>query len=247
MFEGMLFTVLTLLLGIGMLVGWSLVVIGLLRKSKNMKLYGAILGITFTGFFAWDVSYLLNKVVDKVTAQIQPSIPAPPVELKPATEFVEDEEQEEPEEEYNPLVYMQLLMDCEPDSLKGKIPKDFYFDYGFRDWYRIPLRYPYTIVCVDIVQNGSIGFDEDLKGNIRIASNEALPNVDSLAMDCQFLIYAGDHWNGKEGDPYYHLLHWDSGKIKSFHSRKDLFREAAKSGYTGAQELIKLKTYFKVL
>ncbi|MDB5282020.1 MAG: hypothetical protein JWO06_1095 [Bacteroidota bacterium] len=57
--------------------------------------------------------------------------------------------------------FIDTLKTYEPLIYKGKVPDDFYTYYGFRDWWRFPLVYPYTITCIDVLDYGTIVSDKD--------------------------------------------------------------------------------------
>jgi hypothetical protein len=60
---------------------------------------------------------------------------------------------------------VRLLMTYEQAKYKGKIPWNYYHYFGFRDWWRFPLVYPYSIHCIDMLDRGWIENEADKKSD----------------------------------------------------------------------------------
>ncbi|MDZ4663700.1 MAG: hypothetical protein SGJ15_02380 [Bacteroidota bacterium] len=51
---------------------------------------------------------------------------------------------------------INYLMSLEPDSVKGKVHAQFYGYLGFRDYYRLPIVWPYSLHCMDSLGDGTL-------------------------------------------------------------------------------------------
>ncbi len=58
--------------------------------------------------------------------------------------------------------YIKILKTYEPEKYKGKVPKEYYNLYSFRDKWRYPLVFPYSIYSInsiDVLETGAIAMD----------------------------------------------------------------------------------------
>jgi hypothetical protein len=96
---------------------------------------------------------------------------------------------------------VRLLMSYEQARYKGKIPRNYYHYFGFRDWWRFPLVYPYAINCVDVLDRGCIANEEDKK------KDEDFPKgggVNCIFFDFTEFIFDNKYFIGKlEKPPLY--------------------------------------------
>ncbi len=55
-----------------------------------------------------------------------------------------------------------VLKSMEPLKHKDLVPESFYTYLGFRDYYRLPLRYPYSLHCMDSLYAAELFNEEDV-------------------------------------------------------------------------------------
>ena len=84
-----------------------------------------------------------------------------------------------------------LLKSYLPANANGNEPEQFYTYLGFKDYYRYPLRYPYSIHCMFTQDNGELynesnvsRFDENDNGEIFAGLN----NINKIAFDKSYLL-----------------------------------------------------------
>ncbi len=131
-------------------------------------------------------------------------------------------------------------------SVLPDVPEDFFTREGFRDCWRVPLVYPYAITCIDILEHGSLGRDDDLPPGW--AKLESFDDITHLAFDGRFLLLrqaqkADDF--ARPSDYLYYLCEFRTGKYDRFDSRRELFEAAKKRGYTGELRLMSVEGAFK--
>jgi len=138
-----------------------------------------------------------------------------------------------------------------PDSLKNAVPSDFYEYLGYRDYYRMPLRYPYAIHCIDVFDQGYL-FKEDkvtqFDRNDNGEQDMGISMIGSIAYDDKFLLIELAYQAGGTDQPApekYLLFEFDKEAKTSAKSLKKLLELAKRKGYKGPEELTPLEAYHK--
>ena len=128
-----------------------------------------------------------------------------------------------------------------PEELKY-IDEDFFTYPGFRDWWRFPLVYPYSIYCIDTFDDGTLSRCD---GEAKIADGAGqavLDGITHLNFDGAFLLArrgADVKQNGIRRRLYtYVLFEFNSGQRWVFDTEAGMLREEEKRGYTGPAELM---------
>jgi hypothetical protein len=122
-----------------------------------------------------------------------------------------------------------------PDVLET-VPPAFLTYGGFRDWWRIPLVYPYAIHCVDGLQQGSLR-RHDGRTPIEDGSGEKAvldAPVTNFSFDGRFLLIRSQQANTTQ----YVLFEFATGTSRTFAGREALIAEAARRGYAGDRDLL---------
>lgn len=142
------------------------------------------------------------------------------------------------------------LLKSYTDSTKT-IPSEFYSYFGFQDYYRFPLPYPYSIHCNYIKNNGElyneinvVHFDENDNGEIYTG----LDNITQLAFDKNWLLIEQSKTSTRSDKliTHYFLFEFATEKQMEVHTEKDLFKLAKEKGYTGADSLMTIEDYDKL-
>lgn len=130
------------------------------------------------------------------------------------------------------------------------VKDQFYTYFGFRDYYRFPLRYPYAIHCIDVRDNGGLynerhveRFNESDNGEIDLN----IPGIKRLAFDGRFLLLeqqnevpgANEHSNST----LYQVFEFDKDTAYPAKSLKQLFSLARQKGYSGPDTLMTIEQY----
>lgn len=133
---------------------------------------------------------------------------------------------------------------------KEPVKDQFYTYFGFRDYYRFPLRYPYAIHCIDVRDNGYLynernveRFNESDNGEVDLN----IPGIKRLAFDGRFLLLeqqneiAGD--NGHNNSTLYQVFEFDKDTAYTAKNLKHLFILARQKGYSGPDTLMTIEQY----
>ena len=131
---------------------------------------------------------------------------------------------------------------CVSPAVAAKIPPDFYTDDGFRDYWRRPLVYPYSMFNVDTFdQGGSLNRHKGGKISDPNSSEEQLlHSIGRYAFDCRFLLMR----RFEAGEPSWELFEFEGGRSTKFPTEAALFTEARRRGYSGDGQLGTIRERF---
>lgn len=145
---------------------------------------------------------------------------------------------------------VQLLKSYADSTIKIA-PDDFYSYFGFNDYYRFPLRFPYSIHCNYYKGNGELyneidvmHFDENDNGEVFTG----LDNITRLAFDKNWLLLEQSKTSTRSDKliNHYFLFDFATEKQIEVHTEKDLFKLAKEKGYTGSDSLMTIEAYDKL-
>ncbi len=136
----------------------------------------------------------------------------------------------------HPNAQVQLLQKYAPEEA-GPVPDDFYTYFGFRDWWRFPLVYPYSIIAVDTTEQGRLarGDGADFRDPNTGSRVSGLDGITRLAFDQNLLLV--------ETGAGYRLFAFDTQEVRSYATEEDLWAAAKEQGYQGEPQLITLDAY----
>ena len=141
------------------------------------------------------------------------------------------------------LAGILLLFFAGCDDSPSQPGEGFYSYQGFRDWWRIPLRYPYQIRIIDSFESGTLEKYDP-------ASLIADPRCETLA---EKVVEAGYHgkfavFRQKNKEKPYGILIYASGAIKNFSTEEDL-KKFAGSNYPDAAfpKMMDLDGFYKLM
>lgn len=141
-----------------------------------------------------------------------------------------------------------LLKSYLPQTISGNEPEQFYTYLGFRDYYRYPLRFPYSIHCINLQENGElyneanvVRFDENDNGEIY----SGISNIHKIAFDKSFLLIEQAVTSTRTDKiiNHYILYYLDSDKKEEASSLTKLIQLAKEKGYTGSDTLMTIEQY----
>lgn len=136
----------------------------------------------------------------------------------------------------------------EQDSLKA--PREFYVYLGFQEYYRMPLTFPYSLHCNDVLEKASL-FDERNVTQFNVSDNGEtdcdLNNITAIAFDDKILI-AKQMEDIKDNLSAKYIIYEFRSKDKTeFSTEKDLFIKARKQfNYSGPDTLASILKYYKL-
>jgi hypothetical protein len=143
---------------------------------------------------------------------------------------------------------IKLLKSYLPANILNNEPEQFYTYLGFKDYYRLPLRYPYSIHCLDSRENGELynevnvsRFDENDNGELF----SGISNINKIAFDKNYLLIEQDVTSTRTDKviKHYILFELETEKHQETKSLNSLIELAKEKGYTGADTLMTLEQY----
>lgn len=143
---------------------------------------------------------------------------------------------------------INLLKSYLPEQVSGSEPEQFYTYLGFRDYYRYPLRYPYSIHCLDLQENGELyneanvsRFDENDNGEVYAG----ISNINKIAFDKTYLLLEQSISSTRTDKIInrYILYNLDTEKKEETTSLTKLLQLAKEKGYKGSDTLMTLREY----
>jgi len=128
-------------------------------------------------------------------------------------------------------------------------PLQFYNYLGFRDYFRMPLRYPYAIHCSDSLYKGNL-FDEIDVQKFDVNDNGEkdchLNNIVAFAFDKNYmLIKTSELKSGKE-EIQFLIFNFDSQDIERFKTLEQLTKRAKERDFSSPIQLLDCKTYYEL-
>jgi hypothetical protein len=128
------------------------------------------------------------------------------------------------------------------------VPEEFYVYFGFRDYYRMPLTYPYALHCVDALEKASL-FNEKKVSNFNTSDNGEidcnLNNITEFAFDDKMLIAKQTEGELGKGNNSYLIFDLKSTATTKCNSEKDAFVKAKKMNYSGPDTLTTVLNYYR--
>ena len=141
---------------------------------------------------------------------------------------------------------VNYLMGLEPDSIKGKVPEQFYSYLGFRDYYRLPIVWPYSLHCMDSLGDATLyneanvqQFDVNDNGELSCDLN----GIMTFALTKEHLIGMKVKIENKPKKVYFAYDFKNKGE-KIFKSEQELLNYAIGKGFEKSTELKSCKDYY---
>lgn len=143
---------------------------------------------------------------------------------------------------------IKLLKSYLPANILNNEPEQFYTYLGFKDYYRLPLRYPYSIHCMYSRENGELynevnvnRFDENDNGELF----SGISNINKIAFDKNYLLIEQSLTSTRTDKliKHYILFDLETEKQQEAKSLQNLIQLAKEKGYAGADTLMTLEQY----
>jgi len=144
---------------------------------------------------------------------------------------------------------IKVLKSYLPANILNNEPETFYTYSGFKDYYRFPLRYPFSIHCMDTKDNGELynevnvmRFDENDNGEIF----SGLSKISKIAFDKNFLLIEQEVSSTRTDKIIHHyiLFNFETEKKEEFSTLQKLVQAANQKGYNGPDKLMTLEQYY---
>lgn len=146
----------------------------------------------------------------------------------------------------NPQVV--LLQSYVPPKQLKKINPQFYTYFGYRDWWRYPLVYPYSIHAVDTTAVGFLTSEDPLENYEEASSSYSIVSgITKLSLDKNYmLLETTDSPFGEPGPDdtiTYKIFAFETEEITEFPSEQAMLDEAKKLHFAGSLKLLNINEY----
>lgn len=247
MVNGFLLVVLALLLGAFMLVA---LILALVKFSKPVKDRTAIIWL-IAGLFSlialvFTIYFGVRKAVGKIQ-QVTEEVLAVPLKNLQKMDSLGDK--------YNTVsainnAQILKLMEMEPLDVKGNVSSEFYTYLGFRDYYRMPLRYPYSLHCEEVLDAAEL-FDESNVVQFDVSNNGellcGLSNITAFQFNENYLFGTCiELVNGKSNRIYF-AYNFNERETNKFKKERELIAFLQSKGISVVPELISCEKYYNSL
>jgi len=142
---------------------------------------------------------------------------------------------------------IKLLKSYLPSA--GNEPEEFYSYLGFKDYYRYPLRYPFSIHSMYAHLDGELynevnvtRFDENDNGEVY----SGISHINKIAFDKNYILMEQAVSSTRTNKTIYHyiLFNFDTEKKEEAPSLPKLLNLAKEKGYNGPDTLMTLEQYY---
>jgi len=151
------------------------------------------------------------------------------------------------------LVYseqVKYLMTLEQEEHKGNLPNTFYTYLGFKDYYRLPLRYPFSLHCMDSLGNAEL-FNEEHVQEFDVNDNGEIDcdvkGITEFQFNADYLIGRSNEWNGKKGTSKFFLFNFVTKDKKEFKTLRELNAFLESKGIVMSKDLYSCQSYYSLL
>lgn len=234
-----------MLLILGLIVGAVAALVGLALGiycfATSRHVHGSILmGLFVVGLLAaiLCVTTLVNRGVTAAKELVGEAMS----KVEGAGEEVRQEEQRKRE-------HIERIKEMVPAARRDQVPADFYTYPGFRDWWRFPLVYPYSIHSIDSLEDGNLCRHN---GTSRIADggeSSVMEDITHLSFDADLLLVRRAVTVTGDGAPrrkfVYVVFAFETGQKAEFDTEKALWAEATKRGFKGEKQLKTVEVHFR--
>jgi hypothetical protein len=136
----------------------------------------------------------------------------------------------------NPQV--QLLKSYTSNENIEKLNPEFYTYFGFRDWWRAPLVYPYSIHAIDGLEEGFLVDETGITNYITDPINDA----ENVFYGIQEFTFDEKYFLANRGNDFV-LFEFGTDTFLTFETEKALIDEAQKIGFEGEFNFMSLQEY----
>lgn len=227
--KGLILLVVTLLSGLFMIVAifWAIVK----WSNKKSRDTGCLLAILFFILAIFCGIYLVYKGVNTVIEKV-------PEIKEQAVESITDAYTMY----YDDSPYMNSLKAMQPtDSI---IPETYFTYAGFRDSYRVPLIYPYSINAIDDMEYGSLDDESGIKNIVKEKNKakNALSNITFFAFDKNMLMAKTVSYS--KAEIKYVIFHFATKQAEVFDNEVDMRKKAEVAGFDMTKSMERMSTYY---
>lgn len=143
---------------------------------------------------------------------------------------------------------IKLIKSYIPDSTLEQIPNKYFSYFGFRDWWRYPLVYPYSIRCIDRIDYGYLCNEKnaiDIANSSEGVKQLNIDNIRKFTFDKRFMF--GIIQKRSSEQIQYFKFNFENENQEFYSSEKELknaMNEANFDGDTTMMSLVKYNSLF---
>lgn len=142
------------------------------------------------------------------------------------------------------------LMAMEQEEYKSNLPQAFYTYLGFKDYYRLPLRYPFSLHCMDSLGNAELFNEEhvqefDVNDNGEISCD--VKGITEFQFNSDYLIGRTCEWNGKKSTSKFFAFNFVTKDKKEFKSLRELNAFLENKSIVMSKEFFNCQSYYVLL
>ncbi len=149
--------------------------------------------------------------------------------------------------EKNSNADIKKIISYEPIQFKGKAPQEYYTYFGYYDWYRMPLVYPFSMNSIDNIEYGHLANEENinsLKTDFNDTEQIFCCSIKRFTFDrTLFLGILTPQYNDSVGVQYV-MMEFNNGSTQYFDSKKELLEAAAQKNFNGSKDFISVREYW---
>jgi hypothetical protein len=145
---------------------------------------------------------------------------------------------------------VQYLKLIEPREFNGEVPAQFYHYLGYRDYYRLPLRYPFSLHCEGTLDNASLFNENDVSCfgvNDNGEEDLKLNGITHFKFDSNILLAKVNKRDLETNEDYYVIYHFSGGQTEQFKTLEEAEARARELNVPVPVKLFSCKEYYTLL
>lgn len=140
---------------------------------------------------------------------------------------------------YMDTPYLDSLKNIQPETIS--IPPSYFYCAGFRDYYRMPLVYPYSIIAIDSIDKGCLS-DETGINNIFNESNSSKEVINNIIK----FVFSKEYLMAETDEESFILLNFENGNIQKFESKDELHKYLNKQNIVLPDTMMTITQYYSL-
>lgn len=140
--------------------------------------------------------------------------------------------------------YVRIVKSYEPLKYRGKVIDDYYTFYGFRDWWRFPVVYPYSLTCIDILDRGAIVNDSATTDFQKGGTTQFVtPYFTGFVFNSRYMAAQMTEDDKLNNHAEYFIFEFETGKTEFVVEKTTLIKKLAILGFGENPPFITIRSY----
>ncbi|MGZ3920726.1 MAG: hypothetical protein ACXVC7_10550 [Bacteroidia bacterium] len=145
---------------------------------------------------------------------------------------------------------IQYLKTIEPEEFKESVPDQFYNYLGFGHYYRLPLKFPFSLHCEDRLDKASL-FNESkvtvFNQNDNGEEDCKVNGITDLVFDENILVAKVNKRDFETNEDSFIIYHFADGKTEKYNSLEEASVHARQLQFSRPLKLISCQDYYELL